>query len=424
MRFLLLLAASLTLPAEVHRLTLKEAAARAAAQNPETLIARLDEQAARQRARAARDPFFPKIFAGSGLAYSNGFPMSIEGSAPSIVQARAVASIYDPSKRFQLRQSEELARGAGLAAASQSDAAVFRTVQLWLDAEQAARAADSAVRQIETARRIEDLMRNRVAAGRELPLESKKAALETARARQRALAAEQERDLLQATLASVLGYGPGDRVEPAPGERPLPELPASEDSARELAWKQSLEIRRLESSLAAKDLEIKSIRATRMPRLDLVAQYGLFAKFNNYEDFFNRFQRNNGQLGVSIQVPLVTGPAAGAEAARASLELARLRAELAALRNRIALDVERDYQALRAAQASADVARLDLDVARESLDVLLKRFEAGETDLAAVENARRLEAEKWSAWYAARHQLESAGWSVAYHTGALMAALR
>lgn len=410
--------------AEVHQLTLKQAATRALAQNPDALIARLDEQAAHQRARAARDPFFPKIYAGSGLAYSSGFPMSIEGSAPSIVQARAVATIFDRTKSYQLAQTRELARGAGIVVDAQSEDALLRTVQLWLDADQAARNAEAAQRQLETSRKLEDLMKGRVEAGRELPLESRKAALETAKTRQRAQAYESERDILQSNLAAVLGFAPGDRVEPASGERPLPELPQTQEAALEQAWKQSKELRRIESNIAAKDLEAKSIRAQRLPKLDLVAQYGLFAKFNNYEDYFNRFQRNNGQIGVSIQVPLLLGPAASADFARTALETMRLRTELAATRNRIALSVEEDYQALRRAQSSLEVSRLDLDVTRESLDVLMKRFEIGDGDLASIETARRLESEKWIAWYSARHQLERAGWTLMYRTGTLTAALR
>jgi len=424
MKFAALLMLAAVANAEVHRLTLKQAAARALAQNPDGIIARLDEQAAQQRARAARDPFFPKIYAGSGLAYSSGFPMSIEGSAPSIVQARAVGTVFDRSKSYQLAQTRELARGAGIATEAKLDDAVLRTVQLWLDAGQAARNAEAAQRQLETTGKLEDLMRARVEAGRELPLESKKASLETAKARQRTQSYESERDLLQSNLAAVLGFAPGDRVEPAEGERPLPELPLTEEAAREQAWKQNKELRQIESNLAAKELEAKSIRALRLPKLDLVAQYGLFAKFNNYEEYFNRFQRNNGQIGVSVQVPLLLGPAASAEFARTAVETMRLRTERIATRNRIALEIEEDYQALRRAQSSLEVSRLDLDVARESLDVLLKRFEIGEGDLAGVETARRLESEKWIAWYTARHQLERAGWALMHRTGTLTAALR
>ena len=67
------------------------------------------------------------------------------------------------------------------------------------------------------------------------------------------------------------------------------------------------ELRKLQSQIAAKGLEKRGEKAARLPRVDLVAQYGLFAKFNNYEDYFRTFQRNNGQIGVSFQLPVFSG---------------------------------------------------------------------------------------------------------------------
>ena len=419
-----LLLACTFLSAEVHNLSLRQAATRALAQNPDVLMARLDEQKAAQQIRIARDPFIPKVYAGSGLASSYGFPMSIEGSAPSVVQARAVSSVYNRSKTYALAQSKEQARGMGFVTQARGEDSVLRTIELWLDAEHAARSAEAAAAQVEAARKLEVIARNRVEGGAELPIEVRKAVLETAKAAQRAQSFQADRELLEATLASVLGYEPGDRVRPVPGERALPEVPQNEAAARAEAWKQSKELRKLESDLMATELQTRSARATRLPTLDLVAQYGLFARFNNYDEYFNRFQRNNAQLGVSITVPLFLGAAAQAQATQAALQTARLRTEIQAARNRIALGVDEDFLLLRRAQTALEVSRLDLDVARESLSVLLKRHEMGEGSLADVEAARRLESEKWIAWLGAQHQIERARFALLHRTGALLAAIQ
>jgi outer membrane protein len=419
-----LLLACTFLSAEVHNLSLRQAATRALAQNPDVLMARLDEQKAAQQIRIARDPFIPKVYAGSGLAYSYGFPMSIEGSAPSVVQARAVSSVYNRSKTYAVAQSKEQARGMGFVTQTRGEDAVLRTIELWLDAEHAARSAEAAAAQVEAARKLEVIARNRVEGGAELPIEVRKAVLETAKAAQRAQSFLADRELLEAMLANVLGYEPGDRVRPVPGERALPEVPQNEAAARAEAWKQSKELRKLESDLMATELQARSARATRLPTLDLVAQYGLFAKFNNYDEYFNRFQRNNAQLGVSITVPLFVGAAARAQATQATLQTARLRTEIQAARNRIALGVDEDFLLLRRAQTALEVSRLDLDVARESLSVLLKRHEMGEGSLADVEAARRLESEKWIAWLGAQHQIERARFALLHRTGALLATIQ
>src|SRR5579872_528344 len=92
---LFLLGLSGILQAEVHSMTLRQAVDAAVRQNPDIALARIDAEKARQGVRVARDPFSPRVTVGSGLAYSNGFPMSIEGSAPSIVQANARQYIFN-----------------------------------------------------------------------------------------------------------------------------------------------------------------------------------------------------------------------------------------------------------------------------------------------------------------------------------------
>jgi len=87
--FSLLLALAVTARAETYRLTLKQAIGRALAQNPEVMMARIDQTKAIAGVRLATSPFIPKVGLGSGLAYSNGFPLSIEGSAPAAFEAKA-----------------------------------------------------------------------------------------------------------------------------------------------------------------------------------------------------------------------------------------------------------------------------------------------------------------------------------------------
>jgi hypothetical protein len=82
--FLLAVCAS----AEVHTLTLREALDIALKQNPDVILARLDQRHARAQVTIVNDAFVPKVFVGSGAAYTNGFPMSIDGNAPAVLQAK------------------------------------------------------------------------------------------------------------------------------------------------------------------------------------------------------------------------------------------------------------------------------------------------------------------------------------------------
>jgi outer membrane protein TolC len=267
-------------------------------------------------------------------------------------------------------------------------------------------------------------VRARITEGRELEIESRRAALNLAQARQRTAALRAEQDTAEANLAVILGFGHNDRVRPAAEERRLPAPTRTEAQAVEEALASSTELRRLETSLRAKALEVESARSARWPQLDLVAQYGLFAKFQNYEEFFRRFERHNGQIGVSLAIPILPGGSANAEAARARLEMQRMRAELNAARDRIAVETRRRYAELRTAESARDVARLDLELAREQLGILLAQMEEGRAGLRQVEEARSAEAARWIAFYEAQHAIEQARLDLLRQTGDLLAVLQ
>jgi outer membrane protein TolC len=350
--------------------------------------------------------------------------MSIEGSAPSIVQAQATQFLFNRPQSYAVAQARESARSAGIGTAAKRDEVVLRTALLYLDAERLARLADLARKQIEAVEKIQETIRGRVQEGRELPIENTRSALNVARARQFAELLDADEAAAEASLAIVLGFSADDRVRPRSVERKPPEVPVSENAAVDAAVRASKELRRLESALAGKGLEIRSERAARLPRVDLVAQYGLFARYNNYEDFFRKFQRHNGQLGISFQLPLTVGPGVNATAAQTEAEIAHLRLELASTRNRVAQEVRQAYRDIRKAETARQVAKLDLDLAREQLTVSLALMDEGRATLRQVEEARFVENDKWIAFYDAQYAIERASWGLLRQTGELMAVLR
>jgi outer membrane protein TolC len=404
-------------------MTLRQAVEAALKQNPDIMVARLDEEKARQGVRLARDPFTPRITVGSGLAYSSGFPMSIDGSAPSVVQAHASQFIFNRQQSFAVAQAREDARGAAILTTSKHDEVAYRITSLFIDAERAARIGDLARKDAESQEKVLATVEAQVREGRALPLAEKTAAYQLAYARQLAATLEDDQVTAETALAVALGMQAEDRVRPVEAERPAPKLPLSEEVAVEDALQSSKELRRIESQIASKQLEMRGEKAARWPRIDLVAQYGMLARFNNYEKFFKAFQRNNGEIGVSFQLPLLAGPGVGAQVAQTEGDMARLRIELANARNRITSDLQQSFREVKRAAGAADVARLDLDVAREQLSVTLAQMQEGRLTLREVEQARVLENQKWIAFYDAQYAVEKARWNVLRLAGNLVPAL-
>jgi outer membrane protein len=419
----LILAGSAILCAEVRPMTLRQTVETALKQNPDIALARLDEEKARQAVRLAKDPFLPRIAVGSGLAKTYGFPMSIDGAAPSVVQANATAYLFNRQQNYVVAQAKEDVRGASIAVTSKRDEVAYRAAALYLDAERAARIGALARKDFDSLQKVLDAVQAQVREGRALPLTEKQAALNLAKSRATAEALEDDQATTETALALALGFAATDRVRPSDGERPVPALPASEEEALRAALDSNKDLRRLESQMVAKQLEMKGARAARLPRADLVAQYGLFARFNNFDEYFNRFQHNNGQIGVSLQLPIFTGPGVSAQISQATTDVARLRVEYSNARNRLNSDLQTAFRDARRAQTNAEVARLDLDLAREALSVNLAQMEEGRATLRQVEEARLMENGKWIAFYDAQYAVEKAKWNVLRLTGELSAAI-
>ncbi len=422
--FLACVLCGVALNAEVKTMTLREAVDLAMLQNPEITLARLDEQKAKFGVRIARDPFSPRVYAGSGIGFTYGIPQSIDGAAPSIAQIRASMAVYNRPQSYRATQARQEERTAQIEVTRQQDEAAFRTASLYLSAEQVARAAELQRKQIESLNKVRETIQARVKEGRELPIEDKKAELATARAKHRLTELESDREVLESDLAMVLGLPAQDRVRPSREDRVALTVPATEEESIAAALEGSKEIKALESKMQAKNLEVKSYLAERYPKMDLVSSYALLAKFNNFEDYYRRFQRNNFQVGLSVSIPLLVPPSARAYASQAEVEVTRLRTQVSQTRNKIASGVREAYQGMHKSESARDLAKLDLDVAREQVSLLMARYEEGRAPLRELEEARIAEGAKWVEYFGAQSSVERAKLDLLRHTGTLTAALK
>jgi len=406
-------------------LTLREAIALALRQNPDYLITRLGEQRARQAIAEAKAPFMPLITLGSGAAYSNGMPLSIGGSAPSIFQAYGSKYIYNRPQTMHVREAAEMANASAHSTDGKAEEVAYQVASTYVDFERATRALASAKGQQEMLTRIETAVQARVESGRSIPLDLTRAKLETARARMQLEALQGRADLLEDMLRSALDLDENVRIVPTEGGIPDDSvLPESEPAAVAVALANSAELKRLNSTLAAKEYAARAERAAYLPRIDLVAQYAMLGEYNNYSDFFKTFQRNNGQLGMSFQVPLFPRSQVNARIAPILSEVAQIKLQIAAAQSNLGVETRRLYREGRQAETARDVARMDLDVAREALSVLLARMDEGRASISEVEQARFTEAQKWESFYDAQTVIAKARLNLLRETGLLVSAMR
>jgi outer membrane protein TolC len=253
----------------------------------------------------------------------------------------------------------------------------------------------------------EQIVEERVRAGLDPPIETTRARLNTARSRAEQVGLESQMALLEARLRHWAGIPQTQAILTAPAEVPLGQPDETPDRLISLALERNPGLQALAEEIEAREFAVKSEEATRWPRINLVGQYGLFSKINNFEDYFQRFARHNATLGVSIQVPIYERERHAARLSKVETELAETRYRLENAQGGIAQQIRELWANIEQQTAAREVARLELELARRSVEVALAQFEEGRANRLAIEQARIEESLRWVSLYQAEYRAEA-----------------
>src|SRR5438874_7662676 len=69
-------------------------------------IADLDQRRAERGLSEARAAYTPQLMAGAGLGYSYGFPLSLEGSAPTLFNFNSQQALWNMAQRDYIRAAK------------------------------------------------------------------------------------------------------------------------------------------------------------------------------------------------------------------------------------------------------------------------------------------------------------------------------
>jgi outer membrane protein TolC len=105
------------------------------------------------------------------------------------------------------------------------------------------------------------------------------------------------------------------------------------------------------------------------PSIDFAGQFAEYAKFNNYDYYYQHFSRNNYSFGINLRVPLLN-LSQSATAAAADAAALRAEADAQAVRDQVATDAVRAQHSLRQLQAASKVSRLEFEVAQANVDAV------------------------------------------------------
>ena len=156
--------------------------------------------------------------------------------------------------------------------------------------------------QQQSAQKFQDIVAQRIQAGLDSQVEGTRAKLAGARTRLDIAQTQAAADQLRLRLSQLTGL-PVAAIKTS--TETIPEMPAvaqDQDLPGE-AVKNNPVVKVADAAAQAKEFRAQAERKQLYPSVDFVGQYAMLARFNNYDEFFQKFQRNNVTAGVAIRFP-------------------------------------------------------------------------------------------------------------------------
>jgi len=375
-------------PPEIRALTVQEVVQMTLERSPEILLAETQFERAGEALRESRSLNLPQVYTGTGLAYNNGFPLSIEGSAPSIFQIAASQSILSKKNSNLIREAKESLKASRFGTDTVRNDLAFKAAQAYYELHRARRIIELTTASLDAAKRQQQNVEALLEAGKVRPVDVTVARTATQGAQQQLLVAEEQAKLAQAELQELTGISALVDIRTVEPRIDSPILEMEGETLYLQALESTPEILRAEASMKAKEFRVEAEKGESWPKMAIISEYALFSRANNYEDYYNRFERNNYLIGLSVQVPLFNGFRTQSRVAQSRREVSEENYRLQRLKSDLKLDIQRGLSSLRIARSASDLAMREREAAEELLQVSETLLESGRISQTEFEDSR------------------------------------
>ena len=419
--------------AQCEDLTFQRAIELALTHSPAIGMAAADQMKAQEAYQETFNQYKPNLTFGSGVGYSYGYPLSIEGSAPSIFNVNYTSTVYSPALKEFLKSTKLQWNAAAKNADDQRKDVMLDTAITYLQLDRLMAELKQLASQHTESSNLVNIVSQRVQQGVDSQVELTRAKLVGARVQMQMAQLEGTADVLRTRLAQLTGL-PVDSITTNADSIPkFPEVDQQVNLAAE-ALANSTAVKVADERAQAEAFRAKGEwKATYYPSFDLAAQYGLFSnQLNNYQDFFKTFQRNNASFGLVIRLP-VFNYVQRAKADEAAADALKAKKQAEAVKDQVSSETLKLQRAIRQLQAAEQVAQLEYQLAQGEAQATQIRSEqatggesgeAGQTPVAAVSardvaNARLQVGDKYSQYVDASFELDKARLQLLRATGEL-----
>ncbi len=381
-------------------------------------MATADQQRAHANYLELRNMYIPQVTLGSGLGWSYGYPMSIEGSAPTIFNVDTRQYIINAANQAFMKAAKLDWQATGVSVQDKRNEVILDTASAYTELDKLTTSLKLMRQQEQSALRMEQITGERVKAGVDAEVALTKAKLGTARVRMRMAEAEGAADVQRLRISQLTGLA-ADSIETVTESVPrLPEVNQDDDLRK--AAEVSPQVKAAEQNALAKKMRADGEHKTWYPQVDLAGSYGMFARFNNFEDFFKKFQRHNASFGLAVRFPILDF-AGRAHAEAADAEALHAKKEAEGVKDKVSSETLRLQRLVRQLAATREVARLEHQLATADVDAMNAKAEAGTASPRDQEEMRVAESDKYSQFLDADYQLMKAQMQLLRMTGEIEA---
>jgi outer membrane protein TolC len=351
-------------------------------------ISAADEQHASATYRELRNSFIPQLNAGAGIGWSDGFPLSLEGAAPSLFNVNAQSALLNPALKDFIHAAQSDVAVSTLHTKDQRNEIVQDTVLSYAELVKWQLRLSRLHETEAAAQQMERAVAQRIKEGIDSEMDGSKARLSVARVRLRLAEAGGAADVLRQHLSGLTGLPAASLEIDADSVPALPAVPKDEGDVSSQATDANPEVEAAVEHARGQYLRAKAEHRSLWPSVDFAAQYANLATYNNYSKFYQAgsFQPNNATVGVAIHLPFLNF-AQHARVQEAESEAFKAKKQAEAARNQVSEQTLRQQRSVTQMQAARDVAELEYEIAQKSVEAVRTRMESSPANLHDLDSA-------------------------------------
>jgi outer membrane protein len=371
-----------------------------------TGLSQADLQRARSVVRQTKDVFLPQMVAGSGLGGSYGFPLSLEGAAPSIFNVNFQGALINLAQRNYVKAAKSDVEVTTAQNADRRNDVIMETALDYVQLDLLDSSLTIQKEQQQSAQKFQDIVAQRIQAGLDSQVEGTRAKLAGARTRLDIAQTQAAADQLRLRLSQLTGL-PVTAIQTS--TETIPEMPAvaQDQDLPDEAVKNNPVVKVADAAAQAKEFRAQAERKQLYPAIDFVGQYAVLARFNNYDQFFQKFQRNNVTAGVAIRFPFFN-PMQRAAADAAKADAVKSRKEAQTVKEQVSTETLKLQRSIEQLAAAREVAQLEHQLAQSDIESAHAKIESGAASIKDEENARVAEHERYTAYLNSSFELDRA----------------